>query len=435
MIFSLILAVVFAAFALLAWRDLKLALVLLCGLTPAHLVRFSIGPVPSTMLEGFLVIAFLVFAIKHHSVMLNEVKHLRRSFVALRMTEMLRVTRYTLVLFIFFIALASIAAVIIAPDLISALGIWKAYYLEPALFGLMMWKLFDREDYRRALFALGASGLVIAVFAMIQVLFHVGIPDAWATENRATSFFPYPNAVGLLLAPMVSWWIVNGKWNIKNGKFFGNDFSRTIFHVPSSMFLFTLLIAIGLAKTEAALVAIPAALYVVGMMSPTISNHKKIVATSVGVIAITFIFMFLPSISAKLMLQDTSGLVRRAQWSETFHMLADHPYFGVGLNGYPTALVPYHDATTYEIFQYPHNVFLNVWSELGLLGLVGFLGLTIFSFRFAWQHREDPWTLACFAALLTMLIHGLVDVPFMKNDLAIVSVLVFVAMMSRKAPN
>jgi O-antigen ligase len=409
MIFTFLLTAAFAAFALLAWRDLKLALILLCGLTPTYLVRFSIGPVPSTILEGFLLIAIGVFIAQQRSVMLSAVKHLRRSITSFRMPHV------SLLL----IAVASVAAVIIAPDTFSALGIWKAYYAEPFIFGLMIWTLFDREDYQKAFLALATSGIVIAIFAIAQVLFHIGIPDAWATENRATSFFPYPNAVGLLLAPMVSAAMM----------YLWSKSPRISMGIPlEALPVVLLLIAIGLAKTEAALVAIPAALYIVAMMSPTISKRKKMLATSSIIIAVTFIFMFLPSVSAKLALQDTSGLVRRMQWSETFHLLADHPYFGVGLSGYPTALVPYHDATTYEIFQYPHNVFLNIWSELGLLGLIGFLGLVIFVCRFAWQHQEDPWVLACFAAILTMLIHGLVDVPFMKNDLALVSVVFFLAM-------
>jgi O-antigen ligase len=421
MLFTLLLALTFTAFAVLAWRDLKLALILLCGLTPTYLVRFNVGPVPSTMLEGFLVIAFLVFAIKHRSVMLNEVKHLRKSFAALRMTH----------LPIALIGIASIMAVIVAPDTMSALGIWKAYYVEPALFGFILWKLFDRDDYRKAFLALSTSGLAIAIVAIAQVLFHVGIPDAWATENRATSLFPYPNAVGLLLAPMVSALVIfRGRRSKAGGVHQSPEFLLPTAY--SLVCITILLIAIGLAKTEAALVAIPAALYIVAMLSPMLSKRKKMLATSGIVLATTCVFLFLPSVASKLTLHDTSGLVRRAQWSETFHLLADHPYFGVGLNGYPTALIPYHDATTYEIFQYPHNVFLNVWSELGLLGLIGFLGLSIFSFQFAWRRREDPWTLACFAALLTMFIHGLVDVPFMKNDLAVVSVLVFVGMVSRK---
>ncbi len=424
MIFSIILTLTFAAFALLAWRDLKFALILLCGLTPTYLVRFSVGQVPSTMLEGFLVTAIIVFGIKHGKALVVATPSY---------PPLVRGRVSVLTVSIALIALASVAAIIIAPDTLSALGIWKAYHVEPLLFGLMIWKLFDRDDCKKAFVALGASGLVVALFAIVQVLFHVGIPDAWATENRATSFFPYPNAVGLFLAPIVSGVIVIVR---------GSRQSAVVTHrspeflLPTSyslgLYIVLLLLAIGLAKTEAALVAIPAALYVITMMSPMISRRKKLLATSSIIFAVTLIFMFLPSVAAKLALQDTSGLVRRTQWSETFHLLADHPYLGVGLNGYPTALVPYHDATTYEIFQYPHNVFLNVWSELGLLGLIGFLGIVFFICRFAWQHREDPWVLACFAALLTMLIHGLVDVPFMKNDLAIVSVLVFVGMVSKK---
>lgn len=113
-------------------------------------------------------------------------------------------------------------------------------------------------------------------------------------------------------------------------------------------------------------------------------------------------------------------------------MLADNPLLGAGLNGYPTALAPYHDATFYEIFQYPHNIFLNVWSELGLLGLTGLIIGAVLIARTTWRRKNDVLVLAFSAALLVMLIHGLVDVPFFKNDLAILTGFLLVGMVVKK---
>ena len=113
-------------------------------------------------------------------------------------------------------------------------------------------------------------------------------------------------------------------------------------------------------------------------------------------------------------------------------MLKDRPLQGAGLGGYPTIFEPYHDAKLYEIFQYPHNVILNFWVEMGLFGVIAFLWLALVTGKLAWQRRNDPFVLAAFAALLTMAIHGLVDVPFFKNDLAVLTVF-FMAMMLAQA--
>lgn len=415
MIFAILLTFVLIAFAVLAWQDLKFALILLCGLTPTYLVRFDVGPVPTTLLECFLLITLATFVIRYRSRLLTWTKHKPKFTLA----------SISLIL----IAISSIIAVIIAPDHISALGIWKAYYLEPFLFGITVYSLFDRADYQKAFIALCASGIIVALFAIVQVTFHIGIPDAWITENRATSFFPYPNAVGLLLAPMVSTMIVFASTSPDPSLLKRGGRNRNGILVVAALFLVT----IGLAKTEAALVAIPAALFIVAMMTPLITKKTKILSTIGVTAAFLFVFTFLPTITSKLTLNDTSGLVRRTQWSETLHMLADNAYLGAGLNGYPKALIPYHNPTLYEIFQYPHNIFLNVWSELGLIGLIGLIGLMSFSLHFAWQNKKDPWVLACFAALLTMFIHGLVDVPFFKNDLAIMTTLFCVAIIAKKS--
>ena len=114
-------------------------------------------------------------------------------------------------------------------------------------------------------------------------------------------------------------------------------------------------------------------------------------------------------------------------------MLQNSPWFGAGLSGYPAALSPYHKDTFFEIFQYPHNIFLNFWSELGLGGLLVLLVMTIKIIRQTIKtikiKPRQILTLAAVAALLQMAIHGLVDVPFFKNDLAVMT-FVLLAMIS-----
>jgi O-antigen ligase len=95
-------------------------------------------------------------------------------------------------------------------------------------------------------------------------------------------------------------------------------------------------------------------------------------------------------------------------------MLVDRPIRGAGLSGYPTVFAPYHKAGHIEIFQYPHTLVLNFWSEVGLAGLLAFALIMLRFFRDATATKA--WTLAGAGAAL--LVHGLVDVPYFKNDLA-----------------
>ncbi|MEK7122637.1 MAG: hypothetical protein AAB855_02150, partial [Patescibacteria group bacterium] len=87
---------------------------------------------------------------------------------------------------------------------------------------------------------------------------------------------------------------------------------------------------------------------------------------------------------------------------------------------------PYHTHDYLEIFLYPHNFIFNFWSETGLYGLISFLGVcaTLLIMLFARLRRENTFfirvtSFALFGAFMTILIHGLVDVPYFKNDLSV----------------
>ena len=80
-----------------------------------------------------------------------------------------------------------------------------------------------------------------------------------------------------------------------------------------------------------------------------------------------------------------------------------------------------------EIYLYPHNIFLNFWSELGLIGLLVFIWLWfkagLINLINYWRFKTKTslawlsWGLA--GAWLASFVHGLVDVPYFKNDLAL----------------
>ncbi len=376
-----------AAYAVLAWKNFRQALILLFALLPTYLIRFSIGPIPSTMLEVFVLVLFVVWVIKER----------KNALVAFTGGPHGRwehwLAPFALLL------LAATLSVLWAPDKLAALGVWKAYFIEPALVLLMLRTTFKTvTDWDSGLIALAASLCFISLFAIVQKITGFGIPVPWDIEGRVTSIFPYPNALGLFVTPIVATLIVRGR-------------------IPLAVILGS--IAIFLAKTEAAFVAIPAAI-IIGLFIKT-QGASRLAIGGVAVIAF-LVALAVPVAREKMLLEDYSGQVRKAQWGETWEYLKDHPLTGAGLSGYPTEIAPYHDPTLYEIFQYPHNIFLNIWVELGLLGLVAFGWIAWLVSRHAWQNRHDPRVLVGYIALVAMVIHGLVDVPFFKNDLAIMTV-------------
>jgi len=381
-----LLIITLVAFTGLAWRNYKLALSLLPALLPAYLLRFSFGFFPTTWLE----IAILVLI----SLWLWHERPTLRTFRAAFGKLWWPTVGF---------ALAATLGIAVSADYLSALGVWKAYIIEPIFIFVILRSTFRSDDWVKTLRFLAISVIGISALAVLQRFSGLGIPAPWDIELRATSIFDFPNALGLFLAPLVVIFGLLG-FNTRN---------RLFITAAALGFL-----AVIVAKTEAALVAIPVGIFVALILNKQISFKYKQILTALAALTVLAALTITPA-REKLLLHDYSGLVRRAQWSETLKMLADRPVLGAGLSGYPTTLRAYHDATLYEIFQYPHNLILNVWSELGLLGLASFLGGALVCLRLI-KNRTDNQIIA-FAALTTMAVHGLVDVPYFKNDLAILT--------------
>jgi len=75
-------------------------------------------------------------------------------------------------------------------------------------------------------------------------------------------------------------------------------------------------------------------------------------------------------------LQNLGGSGRSLYWREAINMIMDYPFFGVGLNTYSVV------GRGYKISWggYPHNCYLQMAVEIGLLGLVSFLWLLVVIF-------------------------------------------------------
>jgi len=399
--YQLTIAVLLIIYGVIVYRNFRLAVFLFLAVLPAYLLRLNIFGFPTTMLELMLGIITIGWLIK-----LTE-KKIDLSFA-----------KPWLIPFIILL-IAGIIGVVIAPDKMAALGIFKAYLVEPIIFFFILYTtLKNFGDPETALMFLGLGALPIALFVVYQHFTGQAIPLPWDLERRATGFFPYPNAVGLYLGPIIVLGL-GALWR-----------SLRVQLYPQALFW---LLTIGLSgaaivfsQTEAAWVAIPIALLLSGLLF----TNRKLLTLAILIPAIILIILT-PAIQSKILLQDYSGSVRLKQWEESFNMLKENWLFGAGLAGYPAALEPYHTHQEIEIFQYPHNIILNIWTELGILGLIAAVwlaGLSLKNFRQA-KKKSSSFNWLAFAAvtaLLEMSIHGLVDAPFFKNDLAMLTSVVFV---------
>jgi O-antigen ligase len=121
--------------------------------------------------------------------------------------------------------------------------------------------------------------------------------------------------------------------------------------------------------------------------------------------------------------------VRSEMWTESWRMIKDHYVLGAGLGGYQELMKNYHQKNYIEIYLYPHNIFLNFWSEIGIFGLLAFLGILFWYYKRALIKQKDDLRFKIYdlrdlrillaAAMTVVVVHGLVDVPYFKNDLSV----------------
>jgi len=358
----------------------KWLMVVLPLLLPAYLVRLKIGPLPTTALEIYLGVLLVTFTLGFGwNGWRDGWKQLKK-------------WQWPMLAWL----LASLLACFWAPSIVGALGLWRAYVLEPLLVFVMMPILLVGEREKK-LFEYALYGLVgwVAAWAAFQFATGYGIPSPWDVAimagRRATGPFPYPNALALLVVPI--------------GAF---AFARKYWWVTVAALLAALL-----ARSDGGIGALVISCWIVLLFDKR--WKKPALALAVIVALVIGVAPQLREPFVKLVtFQDWSGRVRVWMWDETLHMLKDRPITGAGMGGYPTVVAPYHGHSFIEIFQYPHNIVLNFWSETGLLGLITFGWILVVWIRFGWK---NPLILA---PLLAIMIHGLVDVPYFKNDLAIV---------------
>ncbi len=411
---SLIAIVFLFLFFFVAKKSIFYGILLISATMPSYLVRLHIGTVPTTWLELQIIILFFLWIFEKKI----TPKEFLRFFLSLEI--------WPIFLLLFF---ASSISVLSSPDVPAALGIWKAYFLEPMIFLLILIHTVRFKQIRHFMWPFCFTVFFISVIACYQKLTAWNIPlPEWRVEatRRVTFFFDSPNAVGLLLAPMVAFIFAIFASEIRTNQ------SKPISNPWQSFYQLLMLasmvmgaLAIWFARSRAALIAVGiSALFIVYHVWP-----KKIVFSLLALM-LGIIVVITPIRSAFLDLatfQVASGRHRLMLYENTWNMLKDNVFYGAGLAGFPFFYDQYRSPKHTEKLIYPHNFFLNFWSETGLLGMLSITALLMYFFFISFQEirKKNPVAIALTSSMMAILIHGMVDVPYFKNDLAILFWLIY----------
>jgi O-antigen ligase len=379
-----------------SFRLTTAAFAVTCALAPAYTVRWHIGFYPTTVLEDAIVVAIAVFV-----------------FELVRGHESLAWRSPFVIPALLFIVAGAIA-VVAAPNRVAALGLYRAYLVEPIAFGLVLTNAVRTP--RRALLVLGGLALGAAV---------AGLANSFVVLSGLLNH-TYDVAV---TPPVVIYLTAN---------------AVALYVVPLTA------VALSLALYETGIARIGGiAFFVVGTVITALSFSRGgylALAAVVGVAALTHrhrlyllgaallggvAFMLIPPIGHRIIIETENVYGNTVQsrldlWSGAVQLIEHRPLTGAGLAGFQTLVAPYitniHSAAQ---FIDPHNILLNFWVETGLLGVISITWIFVVAFRESWrgwrrgEAQWGPYHLGVLLALVAVVTHGLVDVPYFKNDLSL----------------
>lgn len=307
------------------------------------------------------------------------------------------------------------------PDKIG-LGILKSWFLFPILMAFLLFQYFQRRNDKLRFFLIWF--FVSASVAFFSIIFPM--TGQWTYDGRLKSFFLSPNHLAMFLEP-----------GFLLGAFFLSKAGvKTSFSTKKYAIVFSGTIAIAFAvvfsRSDAALLAllIGGIIFWVPkrMFFRDIFRKSAIFLFPLILVASVCVFIEWPLLSSG---EVRSSFASRIMiWNASEQMIIDHPFFGIGPGRYEKTYLSYQ----YKFPQYlewavphPHNIFFAFWLYTGVFGLLGFL-LVVFSVMqtniaslmdegaVSQERRLHRLFMAFFVVIL---IHGLVDTPYFKNEYAL----------------
>jgi len=364
---------------------------------PAYTLRWHVGFYPTTVLEDAILLTVASFVFE--SWRLRVVPTLNSPF--------------TLPAAIFLIAGA--ISVVAAPDPRAALGIYRAYLIEPIAFFFVIGGVVNSARRASAVLAgLAAGGAVVGIANSAVVLEAIRLGTLNSAVTAPVVIYTNANDVALFLVPLsalagsIALYSADGRQRLLSVVFLAIAVGSTLLSFSRGGYLALAAVALGLAL-----------------------SHRRRWRLLSAAVAVGIVLVLVPPINHRLAVElnfsnPNNTLVGRFElWRVSLKMLQQHIVFGAGLSGFARAIAPLWNPTHTDRFIYPHNIVLTFWSETGLLGLAAFVWLMLTGLAQGWRGWRTgeaawrPLQLGVVLALVAVVVHGMVDVPYFKNDLSL----------------
>ncbi|MFA6024503.1 MAG: O-antigen ligase family protein [Candidatus Gracilibacteria bacterium] len=300
------------------------------------------------------------------------------------------------------------------PAKMKALGILKGWIVAPVLYFVMARTIFREKPSMMfwALRALVLSGAVLSVLALVQVV----TGDFLTPDMRASGPFESANYLALYLGPLV---VFAGLAAVESDSK-GDRIFLGICAVLGAAALF-------FSKSYAGWIAVAGA-GSLGLLLLARRRSRKSFWIAFAALFGLGLVLLLSQLGTDKFAQfvdfagRSSSSVRLQIYEISTALIADHPLLGIGMGQFEqqyqeVAEVVLGSAPFEWNMLHPHNILLAFWLNMGLLGLGAFVWLC--GRALLWLTERDKKERHLVALMLvTLLIHGLFDTPYFKNDLA-----------------
>ncbi len=289
-------------------------------------------------------------------------------------------------------------------------------------YGLVRVMVRDRDGVWLTVDAWVLGGSAIALIGIIQ---WVSGSNLIAAEGvwRVRGFYGSPNNLALYLGRLFPLVVAVAAW--------GRRDARKPLYGSAALVMGAALVLTY--SRGAWLLGVPASLLFLALVRVRRAERARRAVFSLASVLILVVVLLAVLVGTGRLasLPDASGgtsFLRLKLWQSSLAMVKDHPLLGVGLDNFLYQYrTHYVQPTAWEEFDlsHPHNLVLDFWLRLGLLGpillcllLVAFFRSVLSALGSTLNGDREPLVLGLAGGVVSFVAHGLVDNAFFLVDLA-----------------
>lgn len=374
---------------------------------PTYAIRFEIYGLPTNLLMLWLFLVDVILIVKLFT------GSLKPSFNSLQK----RLLFFSGVFF-----LSGIFSVLIGGFSLPKLALFVVLFFQP-----LLWFFYfsihkpTQQEKQNLIIAAFISAFLFGIIAIFQYFTLYSLPESyWGNSvepKRALSLFSHPNFYALFIAPLLAFLLPHALTSKSKLNIFNLNFSL------KTKVLFWVMGLVGLicSLSRSGWLGLAAAIGLYTLIAADAKIRKFILGAA---FILSLVVIFTPNLRYRFLLPfygEKSAVSRLSLWQTGVKGIKESPIFGLGLKGFATKWDNLNtDPNLEEKHNLPHNLFLNLWVETGLLGILSFLGIIITSLYIGLKEKTDPYKLGIVLFLTAFLVQGQIDNPYFKNDLALV---------------